>query len=40
VRVVAEIREDRRRGRLAAAMAALRARYGVPRGGAAQESRG
>ena len=39
-RVLAEMREERRRERLAAAMAALRAKYGVQRAGAAQESRG
>ena len=39
-RVLAEMREQRRRERLAAAMAALRAKYGVQRAGAAQESRG
>src|SRR5947199_229308 len=39
-RVLAEIREERRRERLAAAMAALRAKYGVQHAGAAQESRG
>ena len=39
-RVLAEVREERRRQRLAAAMAALRAKYGVQPGDAAQESRG
>ena len=39
-RVLAEVREERRRERLAAAMAALRTKYGVPPHGAAQESRG
>jgi len=39
-RVLAEMREDGRRARLAAAMAALRAKYGVRPAGAAEESRG
>src|SRR5207237_288752 len=36
----ARVREERRRERRAAAMAGLRAKYGVQRAGAAQESRG